>query len=201
MNGRISLDHLSENERIARAEAAFEGMRASLEAKFPTAQGYRHAVKIRVAAWAWPSGSKQSEAQILASLAPDVRARAFRRRIRVTKGATWGLTVDVQTTDAQTNGLHVSALSESPLAVFAGAGGVVVGVAAALAVYFATKKQDDDPRNFGIAVVLGMVVGLVLAAIAWVATRPLEGLKPDALSTVLAEISSNLTAAVANSAT
>jgi hypothetical protein len=193
MKQRIVLDQFPPDERVAQLEGAVARLLTSLESQFPANEGFKHVSTQRLAKWAWPKGTQQSEKQLLASLPAGLRRRAWRRGIRVTRGLTWGLTIDVQTADADASAADLVVLAESPLAIIAAASGLVIGIVAAVVFYFATNFAGDNPRSLKLAVYGGIVAGAGLAGIAWLVTRPLEGLKRDALAALGAEIAQTLT--------
>ena len=178
MNKIISLAKLDATDRRPEMEAATVDIVGYLKDRFPESQGFAYKVEERLAKWAWPSGTKMSERELLRSLDPETVKRAFRRGIRVTKGLTWGLTMDIQTTDREMSGLEITVLRESLLSVIIGISGVLVGIVATVGYGFQINAYKDDTRNIIIAIFIGFAIGAGLALIGWFLSRPLESLKP-----------------------
>lgn len=178
MKETISLANVAPADRLGRLQAATQAMLAELRARFPEAAGFKYKVEERLAKWAWPRGAKQSEKEIMASMDMATLKLAFRRGIRVTRGLTWGLTMDIQTIDRQMSAVKLMVLAESPLAVILGLIGLLGGIALAVAYAVARIPDWSRPNNLKLTVYVGMAIGLVLAAVGWFSARPLEGVKP-----------------------
>ena len=179
MNKVVSLAKLDAADRRPKMEAATVDIVGYLKERFPESQGFAYKVEERLAKWAWPSGTKMSERELLRSLDPETVKRAFRRGIRVTKGLRWGLTMDIQTTDREMTGLEITVLRESLLSVIIGISGVLVGIIATVGYGFKINAFKDDTRNLIIAVFIGFAIGAGVALIGWFIARPLESLKPE----------------------
>ena len=175
----ISLANLAAPDRHQRVELSSNDILRDLKERFPVSDGYVYKVEERLAQWAWPRGTKLSERELLNSIDPETRKRAFRRGIRVTKGLSWGLTMDIQTTDREMSGIELTVLRESLLSIVVAASCLVLGIVAAVGYGFKLDVYKDDYRNIVIAVFIGFAIGAVLALIGWILTRPLESLKPD----------------------
>lgn len=189
MKSTISLAEIPEGKRVEALEAATEDLIRHLAERFPASQGYQHKVAIYVPKWAWPAGA-QSHEQALSMLSPEVRQAAYRRNVRVTKGKTWGLTVDVQTMDREASRGELMVLAESPLAVMLAVSGLGLGVLLTLAYWFTTDPASG--RSLKVAVLIGLVLGGVLAGAGWLASRPLEGIKPSQLEQISGELDARI---------
>jgi hypothetical protein len=113
----------------------------------------------------------------------------------VTKGATWGLTVDVQTTDRAVSGGELMVLSESRLSVMLAVSGLVLGVLVAVAYWFTSDSESG--RDLKTAFLIGLVLGLGLAGLGWVVSRPLEGIKPQQLKEISDSLNARMSKALA----
>jgi hypothetical protein len=176
MKTAISLTQIDLSNRHGRMVAATDEIVRNLKERFPEAQGFKYKIEERLAQWAWPRGTKLSEAELIHPLDPENRKRAFRRGIRVTQGLRWGLTMDIQSTDREMEGLQVKVLRESPLSVFLAMTGLIVGILATIAYGYQLDAYKDDYRNIVIAMFIGFAVGGVLAGLGWLLSRPLESL-------------------------
>ncbi len=179
MNKVISLAKLDTLDRRAKMEVATADIVVGLKERYPESQGFVYKVQDRLASWAWPSGTKMSERELLRTLDPQTVKCAFRRGIRVTKGLRWGLTMDIQTTEREMTGLQLNVLRESPLSVIIGISGVLAGIVAAVGYGFQIGAFKDDFRNLIIAIFIGFAIGAGLALIGWFISRTLESLKPQ----------------------
>jgi hypothetical protein len=193
MKSTVSLAGIPERKRAGALEAATEELIQHLSERFPTSEGYAHKVEVYAAKWAWPAGA-QSHEQALSMLSPEDRERAYRRNVRVTKGATWGLTVDVQTTDRAVSGGELMVLSESRLSVMLAVSGLVLGVLVAVAYWFTSDSESG--RDLKTAFLIGLVLGLGLAGLGWVVSRPLEGIKPEQLKEISDSLNARLSKAL-----
>jgi hypothetical protein len=193
MKSTVSLAAIPEGKRPRALEAATEDLIQHLAERFPTSEGYAHKVEVYAAKWAWPAGA-QSHEQALSMLSPEDRERAYRRNVRVTKGATWGLTVDVQTTDRAVSGGELMVLSESRLSVMLAVSGLVLGVLVAVAYWFTSDSESG--RDLKTAFLIGLVLGLGLAGLGWVVSRPLEGIKPEQIKEISDSLNARLSKAL-----
>jgi hypothetical protein len=172
----VSLAHLDLSNRARTLVSATDDLVRELKERFPEAQGYAYKIEERLAPWAWTRGTKMSEQEMIHSLDPENRKRAFRRGIRVTNGLRWGLTMDVQSTDREMEGAQVTVLRESPLSVVVATIGLIAGILAAVAYGYKIDAYASDYRNLAIAGFIGLALGGVLALLGWVLSRPLESL-------------------------
>jgi hypothetical protein len=180
----ISLGNVAPAERRKRLEAAADAVVRFLGERFPAGEGYVLAKEDRLAKWAWPPpGHQKSEQQLMKELDPDTRARAFRLGIRLTRSATWGLTIDLQTTERSMGEVKLMAMAESILAIYLAVGGFVLGTALTVGYAFATGHAEG--RAIKAAMLMGFVVGAVVGAVGWLVSRPFEGVKPAQVKEIL----------------
>ena len=77
----VSLAHLDLSNRARTLVSATDDLVRELKERFPEAQGYAYKIEERLAPWAWTRGTKMSEQEMIHSLDPENRKRAFRRGI------------------------------------------------------------------------------------------------------------------------
>jgi hypothetical protein len=157
----LSLGNVSPAERRRRLVAAADAIVSTLHARFPAAEGYVH----------------------VEEPPPVTPARAFRRGIRVIRGARWGLAIDLETTDGSMAEARLTAVADSALALYLAAGGFIAGVALSVGYAFATGHAEG--RAVKGAIAAGFALGAVLGAIGWLLARPFEGLKAPQVKEIL----------------
>jgi len=198
MKREISLNDANLADRVRSVEQAVSKLVAQLRSRFPESDGYAWNVQEGLANWAWPStiSATTTEKDLLDALDPEVRPRAFRRRIRVSRGKRWGFYMDVQAADHEVSRLRLDIRREASWVDMGAAAIFAVSVVTTVG-YAYMEGMIKGGRSFAYATFAGAGIGLVLAGLGWLASRPLEGMKQGEVHELMASVHSSLSNALA----
>jgi hypothetical protein len=180
----LSLAQVPPAERPARVQRARDELRARARERFPESEGYEHATTERLATWAWPKGA-ESEAQARKYLDRETQALAVRESLTIRRGMTWGLTLDVQTTDRAQSALKLTAVIESKLMAVLTVGGFVLCIAAGVGLALLQglgAAKGVRVRSLVMGGFFGMLAGLPVAFVLFKLSKPLGRMIGDPLS-------------------